>query len=54
MRIVIAVGISLAVISVLQRHLAFLVNVYATSCRIMDISLPASFNPPATMETHAS
>jgi cytochrome c oxidase cbb3-type subunit 1 len=34
-------------------NLAFLANLYGTSCRILDISLPASFNPPAAMETHA-
>jgi len=34
-------------------NLALLVNFYLTSCRILNISEPAAFNPPAAMETPA-
>jgi cytochrome c oxidase cbb3-type subunit 1 len=35
-------------------NLLFLVNFYGTSCMILKLSAPASFNAPAEAETHAS
>jgi cytochrome c oxidase cbb3-type subunit 1 len=35
-------------------NLAFLLNFYVTSCRILNISAPAWFNEPSAMETPAS
>jgi cytochrome c oxidase cbb3-type subunit 1 len=34
-------------------NLLFLVNFYGTSCMILKLSKPASFNPPTELETHA-
>jgi cytochrome c oxidase cbb3-type subunit 1 len=34
-------------------NLLFLLNFYGTSCMILKLSPPASFNPPAELETHA-
>jgi cytochrome c oxidase cbb3-type subunit 1 len=38
----------------LLANLAFLANFYLTSCRILNVSQPASFAPPSAMETPAS
>jgi cytochrome c oxidase cbb3-type subunit 1 len=35
-------------------NLAFLLNFYGTSCRILNLSAPAWFNPPAAVETSVS
>jgi len=35
-------------------NLLFLANFYLTSCRILRVSSPAWFNPPATMEAPTS
>lgn len=37
----------------LLASLAFIVNFVGTACRIMDISKPAVFDPPAAVEAHA-
>jgi cytochrome c oxidase cbb3-type subunit I len=47
-------GAAVAQAVLLLGNLLFLLNFYGTSCMILKLSSPASFNPPADMETHAS
>jgi cytochrome c oxidase cbb3-type subunit 1 len=44
---------SVAEAVLLLGNLAFLANFYLTSCEILKVSSPASFNPPSEMGTHA-
>jgi len=46
-------GAAAAQAVLLLGNLALLVNFYLTSCRILNISAPAAFNPPSAMETPA-
>jgi cytochrome c oxidase cbb3-type subunit I len=48
------IAATLAQAMLLLGNIAFLANFYLTSCRILDISEPASFNPPKTVESPAS
>jgi cytochrome c oxidase cbb3-type subunit I len=44
---------SIAEAVLLLGNLAFLANFFLTSCEILKVSSPATFNPPAEMGTHA-